>query len=295
MSFYHTSWYMGLDALMKSGISHKMFYLIRDRHLTPVGEPLTRVRKSRIILFILVQLTGFGATFAITQTIGSSWLSQAPKEQRVLFIQIETDIIYLRLTAAIGFPVIIMLLIPLRIFLIPRLPFTNEELAILDGPTASPFVSRYSLESVRVRFVPVTPFFSPFTSFLFAQCRRLSTRATFSVPSLQGELRPHFWLNAPSVYPSSGFPPSCWCKFASLYCRDCVFGSSIDILSSLELPYCFVSFYRAWYHMGIFRTVPSDKTQILFFCQRGSTFVETLFFSFCASTFGISRRHSLTV
>jgi len=45
------------------------------------------------------------------------------------------------------------------------LPFTNEELAILDGPTASPFVSRYSLESVRVRFVPVTPFFSSFTSF----------------------------------------------------------------------------------------------------------------------------------
>jgi hypothetical protein len=34
-----------------------------------------------------------------------------------------------------------MLLIPLRIFLIPRLPFTDEELAILDGPTASPFVS----------------------------------------------------------------------------------------------------------------------------------------------------------
>lgn len=36
-----------------------------------------------------------------------------------------------------------MLLIPLRILLIPRLPFTDEELAILDGPTASPFVSRF--------------------------------------------------------------------------------------------------------------------------------------------------------
>lgn len=43
--------------------------------------------------------------------------------------------------AAIGFPVIIMLLIPLRVFVIPRLPFTSEELAILDQPTASPFVS----------------------------------------------------------------------------------------------------------------------------------------------------------
>jgi len=86
MSFYHISWYMGLDALMNNGISHKMFYLIRDRRLTPVGEPLTRVRKSRIILFILVQLIGFGVTFAITQTIGSSLLYPPPKEQRVLFI-----------------------------------------------------------------------------------------------------------------------------------------------------------------------------------------------------------------
>lgn len=42
--------------------------------------------------------------------------------------------------AAIGFPVIILLLIPLRTLVVPRLPFTAEELAILDGPTASPFV-----------------------------------------------------------------------------------------------------------------------------------------------------------
>jgi len=201
---------MGLDALMNNGISHKMFYLIRDRHLTPVGEPLTRVRKSRIILFLLVQLIGFGATFAITQTIGSSLLFLPPKEQGILFIQLGTDVIYLCLIAAIGFPIIIMSLIPLRIFLIPHLPFTDEELAILDGPTASPFVSRYSLESTRARFVPVTPFsltsllygcrllsqlilpcvlfFGPL-SFLFARCRRrLSTRATFSAPSL-------FWMS----------------------------------------------------------------------------------------------------
>lgn len=43
--------------------------------------------------------------------------------------------------AAIGFPVIIGLLIPLRVYIIPRLPFTQEELLILDGPAASPFVS----------------------------------------------------------------------------------------------------------------------------------------------------------
>ena len=44
-------------------------------------------------------------------------------------------------TAAISFPVIIMLLLPLRMLLVPRMSFTREELAILDGPAASPFVS----------------------------------------------------------------------------------------------------------------------------------------------------------
>jgi len=43
--------------------------------------------------------------------------------------------------AAIAFPVVILLLIPVRTLLIPRLSFTSEELSILDGPTASPFVS----------------------------------------------------------------------------------------------------------------------------------------------------------
>ncbi|KAF5360654.1 hypothetical protein D9756_004845 [Leucocoprinus leucothites] len=104
-------WYMGLDALQGNGISRKLFYLIQDKHLTAIDEPLRRVRKPRIVLFLAVELIGFGATFAITQTI-----------------------------AAIGFPVIIMLLVPLRVALIPRLPFSSEELAILDGPTASPFL-----------------------------------------------------------------------------------------------------------------------------------------------------------
>jgi len=43
--------------------------------------------------------------------------------------------------AAIGFPVIIMALVPIRVWLIPRMPFTDEELECLDGPVASAFVS----------------------------------------------------------------------------------------------------------------------------------------------------------
>ncbi|CAK5284334.1 unnamed protein product [Mycena citricolor] len=107
-------WFMGADALRGNGITQKLLYFLRDKHLTPPDEPLRKVRKSRILLFVGVQLVGFGATFAITQTI-----------------------------AAIGFPVVIMLLIPLRVWIVPRLPFTAEELAILDGPTASPFVSSF--------------------------------------------------------------------------------------------------------------------------------------------------------
>ncbi|KAJ7366550.1 HCO3 transporter family-domain-containing protein, partial [Mycena albidolilacea] len=108
-------WFMGADALRGNGITQKLVYFIRDKNLTPLDEPLRKVRKSRILLFVGVQLVGFGATFAITQTI-----------------------------AAIGFPIVIMLLIPLRVVVVPRLPFTLEELAILDGPAASPF----TMESV---------------------------------------------------------------------------------------------------------------------------------------------------
>ncbi|KAF7299311.1 hypothetical protein MIND_00880100 [Mycena indigotica] len=108
-------WYMGADALRGNGITLKLLYFLRDKRLTPATEPLRRVRKSHILVFVGVQLVGFGATFAITQT-----------------------------KAAIGFPVIIMLLVPLRVLLVPRLSFTPEELAILDGPTASPF----TMESV---------------------------------------------------------------------------------------------------------------------------------------------------
>jgi hypothetical protein len=120
---------MGVDALLANGMTHKIKYLLQDKHLTSRRDPLRKVRKSRIWLFLAVQLIGFGATFAITQTIGG-----------LIYILFPALLIYLRL-AAIGFPVIIMLLLPVRILLVPRLPFTSEELSILDGPAASPFVS----------------------------------------------------------------------------------------------------------------------------------------------------------
>ena len=62
---------MGVDALQGNGITLKLLYLLRDESLTPPDEPLRKVRKSQLVLFVVVQLIGFGTTFAITQTIGT--------------------------------------------------------------------------------------------------------------------------------------------------------------------------------------------------------------------------------
>ncbi|KAL7414672.1 HCO3 transporter family-domain-containing protein [Mrakia frigida] len=104
-------WYMGSDALFGSGVTHFLLYLIKDAHYIPATEPLRRVRTSRVYAWVGLELIGFAATFAITNT-----------------------------KAAIGFPVVISLMIPLRTWVVPKLKtFTEEELAILDGPVASPF------------------------------------------------------------------------------------------------------------------------------------------------------------
>ena len=110
---------MGVQALEGNGITVKMLFLARDSSLTSASDPLSRIkRKQTIWYFVGLELIGFGATFAITQTI-----------------------------AAIGFPVIILLLIPVRTFLLPKY-FTTEELSLLDAPTASPF----TMESVGGNF-----------------------------------------------------------------------------------------------------------------------------------------------
>lgn len=106
---------MGVQALEGNGITLKILFLCKDKHLTPKSDPLMRIRRRKAIwIFVALELIGFGATFAITQTI-----------------------------AAIGFPVFIFLYIPLRTWGLPRW-FTAEELGILDAPTASPF----TMESV---------------------------------------------------------------------------------------------------------------------------------------------------
>ncbi|KAL1955186.1 hypothetical protein VTO42DRAFT_8951 [Malbranchea cinnamomea] len=106
---------MGVQALLGNGVTQKLLFLARDKSLTPASDPLKSIeRRMAIWVFVGIELIGFGATFAITQTV-----------------------------AAIGFPVFIFVLIPLRSFLLPRW-FTRHELSVLDAPTASPF----TMESV---------------------------------------------------------------------------------------------------------------------------------------------------
>ena len=61
---------MGTDALIGNGVTTKILFLFRDKSLVSISDPLRKVRPSRLVLFILLQLAGFGATFAIVQTIG---------------------------------------------------------------------------------------------------------------------------------------------------------------------------------------------------------------------------------
>ena len=61
---------MGLNELTRNSITAKVLYFLTDCAMTPYDEPLHRVRKLCILLFIAVQLIAFGMTFVITQTIG---------------------------------------------------------------------------------------------------------------------------------------------------------------------------------------------------------------------------------
>jgi boron transporter len=100
---------MGMQALAANGITAKLLFLARDRHLTSREHSLRQVSRRRAIWsFVAVELVAFAITFAITQTV-----------------------------AAVGFPVCILLLIPIRAILLPRW-FDAQELALLDGPTAGP-------------------------------------------------------------------------------------------------------------------------------------------------------------
>lgn len=98
---------VGWGSIGGNPIMANLLYLIQEKRFVDPGEPRNKLKKSRIALYIAFQAAGVLPSVAISQTI-----------------------------AAIGFPVIIIALIPLRWVIMPRI-FTEEELLILDAPTAS--------------------------------------------------------------------------------------------------------------------------------------------------------------
>jgi boron transporter len=87
---------VGWGSIENNGIITKLLYLLREPRFRQPYDPLEKVPKKQIVHFVGWQLFGWAASIAISQTIG-----------------------------AIGFPVIICALIPLRWILFPRW-FTQE-------------------------------------------------------------------------------------------------------------------------------------------------------------------------
>lgn len=107
---------VGLGGILSNPILvHKIKFLVSDPAFIPPHEPLLKVPRRQIIFYLFWQLLGWACTIAISNTI-----------------------------AAIGFPVLIMALIPLRWKVLPHL-FTKEELEIMDQLTATGDVVLVSL------------------------------------------------------------------------------------------------------------------------------------------------------
>lgn len=94
-------------SIESNGILAKLWYLMSEHRFIQLDNPLNTVSQKKIWLFIGIQAFGVACTVAISQTI-----------------------------AAIGFPVLIIALIPLRTFLMPKW-FTEHELTVLDDLTAT--------------------------------------------------------------------------------------------------------------------------------------------------------------
>ncbi|KXX76196.1 Boron transporter 1 [Madurella mycetomatis] len=98
---------VGWGSIESNGILQKFIYLQAEERFVQRDEPLLQVRKRKIWLYIAIQFSTVAACVAISHTL-----------------------------AAIGFPVIIMLLIPLRILIVPKW-FKLKELQVLDDFTAT--------------------------------------------------------------------------------------------------------------------------------------------------------------
>ncbi|KAK5120973.1 hypothetical protein LTR85_005757 [Meristemomyces frigidus] len=97
---------VGWGGLPGNGMTQNLLYCMREKRFVDPAEPRLGLKKWRIVYYVFWQALGVAISVAISQTI-----------------------------AAIGFPVVIVALIPLRWVVLPRI-FTEHELLVLDAPTA---------------------------------------------------------------------------------------------------------------------------------------------------------------
>ncbi|KAL8922324.1 MAG: hypothetical protein Q9172_003616 [Xanthocarpia lactea] len=97
---------VGWGSIESNDILKRLIWLAREQRFIQPDDPLLTIRRSKIGFYLFWQALGVLSTVAISQTI-----------------------------AAIGFPVLIIALIPLRWKLLPKM-FTKKELSILDALTA---------------------------------------------------------------------------------------------------------------------------------------------------------------
>ncbi|KAL8954432.1 MAG: hypothetical protein Q9193_007250, partial [Seirophora villosa] len=98
---------VGWGSIESNGIVEKILFLCREARFQSPSDPLLTIKRSAIAHYLFWQLLGWACTVAISQTI-----------------------------AAIGFPVLIVALIPFRWLIMPRL-FERRELEVLDRLTAT--------------------------------------------------------------------------------------------------------------------------------------------------------------
>jgi hypothetical protein len=109
--FHDEKW----GAIESNGILQKFVHLQSERRFIQHNDPLLSVPRRKIYLYIGIQLADVAACLAVSHTL-----------------------------AAIGFPLLIMLLIPLRILAVPKW-FSLRELQIMDDFTATSSVVLSSL------------------------------------------------------------------------------------------------------------------------------------------------------
>ncbi|KAK5105720.1 hypothetical protein LTR62_002336 [Meristemomyces frigidus] len=99
-------WAVGWSGLVAMNSTQNLCFLLSERKYADPADPQLGVSKGGILYYVFYQMLGVGFSLGVSFT-----------------------------RAAIGFPVIIISLIPLRWILLPRI-FTEHELLVLDAPTA---------------------------------------------------------------------------------------------------------------------------------------------------------------